>query len=133
MIFISENPSASKMLSKGEALPSCFFTFLQLILSTTITKAMSNRLLELYSLSDASPEAAMAFVRRRMGSVGDQEEDLEKVVEAIGGRLTDLELMIQKMRAGLSCNGEFFCWNDGFDAVLLIDFGVWQMRLMILF
>ncbi|KAJ3032906.1 mitochondrial escape protein 2, partial [Rhizophlyctis rosea] len=86
VIFISENPSASKMLSK----------------------AMSNRLLELYSLSDATPEAAMAFVRRRMGSVGDQEEDLEKVVEAIGGRLTDLELMIQKMRAGLSCNGWYF-------------------------
>ncbi|KAJ3286085.1 mitochondrial escape protein 2 [Borealophlyctis nickersoniae] len=79
IIFVSDNPSAVKALGR----------------------ALSNKLVENYSLSDATPETAMSFIKRRMGKL-EFGDDLLRCVEAIGGRLTDLELLIQKMNAGMS-------------------------------
>lgn len=77
VIFISNNVSASKPLSK--ALPNMTF--------------------ETIVLSDASLESAMEFVYKHL----DKEEypNLMQSVKTIGGRLTDLELFVQKVKTGI--------------------------------
>ncbi|KAG0366425.1 RNA12 protein-domain-containing protein [Gamsiella multidivaricata] len=78
VIFISNNVAAAKPLSK--ALPNMTF--------------------ETIVLSDASLDSAMEFVYKHL----DKEEypNLKKSVEVIGGRLTDLELFVQKVKSGMS-------------------------------
>ncbi|KAG0021701.1 mitochondrial escape protein 2 [Podila clonocystis] len=78
VIFISNNVSASKPLSK--ALPNMTF--------------------ETIVLSDASLDSAMEFVYKHL----DKEEypHLMQSVKTIGGRLTDLELFVQKVKTGMS-------------------------------
>ncbi|KND00856.1 uncharacterized protein SPPG_03960 [Spizellomyces punctatus DAOM BR117] len=84
VILISDNPTAVK----------------------TISKAMPNKTIEMVSLSDASPDSALSVVRRRLGEAVNDEE-LKQCVEGLGGRLTDLELLIQKIRAGMSPNDAY--------------------------
>ncbi|KAG0042886.1 mitochondrial escape protein 2 [Gryganskiella cystojenkinii] len=77
VVFISNNVSASKPLSK--ALPNMTF--------------------EMIVLSDASLDSAMEFVYKHL----DKEDypNLKKCVQIIGGRLTDLELFVQKVKSGM--------------------------------
>ncbi|KAI8811256.1 RNA12 protein-domain-containing protein [Cladochytrium replicatum] len=77
VVFISNNPSAPRVLSRQQA----------------------NKTLELVHLADADTENSMNFVRARLGLVFASSE-LMSSVEALGGRLTDLELLIQKIKAG---------------------------------
>ncbi|KAJ3161706.1 mitochondrial escape protein 2 [Geranomyces michiganensis] len=79
VIMISDNPIAVK----------------------TIGKALPNKTIELVSLSDATPESALAVVQRRLGEEFDADA-LRSCIDGLGGRLTDLELLIQKIRAGMS-------------------------------
>ncbi|KAF9326844.1 mitochondrial escape protein 2 [Podila minutissima] len=78
VIFISNNVTASKPLSK--ALPNMTF--------------------ETIVLSDATLDSAMEFVYKHL----DKEEypQLMQSVKTIGGRLTDLELFVQKVKTGMS-------------------------------
>ncbi|KAF9921133.1 mitochondrial escape protein 2 [Linnemannia zychae] len=78
VIFISNNVSASKPLSK--ALPNMTF--------------------ETIVLTDATLDSAMEFVYKHL----DKEEygNLTQCVKTIGGRLTDLELFVQKVKSGMS-------------------------------
>ncbi|KAG0096400.1 mitochondrial escape protein 2 [Podila epicladia] len=78
VIFISNNVSASKPLSK--ALPNMTF--------------------ETIVLSDATLDNAMEFVYKHL----DKEEypQLMRSVKILGGRLTDLELFVQKVKTGMS-------------------------------
>ncbi|KAF9951110.1 mitochondrial escape protein 2 [Mortierella alpina] len=77
VIFISNNVATAKPLSK--ALPNMTF--------------------ETIVLSDATLESAMEFVYKHL----DKEEypNLIHPVKTIGGRLTDLELFVQKVKAGM--------------------------------
>lgn len=55
-------------------------------------------------LSDATLESAMEFVHKHL----DKEEypNLIQPVKTIGGRLTDLELFVQKVKAGMGPEGK---------------------------
>ncbi|KAJ3334144.1 mitochondrial escape protein 2 [Blyttiomyces sp. JEL0837] len=77
VVFVSDNPGAIKQISK----------------------ALPTKTVETVVLTDASSESAMAYVRRRLGLVVTTPELLQKCVDAIGGRLTDLELLVQKIQA----------------------------------
>ena len=57
-------------------------------------------------LSDASLDSAMEFVYKHL----DKEEypQLMQSVKTIGGRLTDLELFVQKVKSGMPPQGEKF-------------------------
>lgn len=55
-------------------------------------------------LSDASQDSAMEFVYKHL----DKEEhpNLIEAVRVIGGRLTDLELFVQKVKSGMQPEGK---------------------------
>ncbi|KAG0247597.1 mitochondrial escape protein 2 [Mortierella polycephala] len=78
VIFLSNNVAASKPLSKS--LPNMTF--------------------ETIILADATLESALEFVYRHLDR--DEYPDLIESVQTIGGRLTDLELFVQKVKSGLS-------------------------------
>lgn len=56
-------------------------------------------------LSDASLDSAMEFVNKHLDR--DEYPDLMKCVKIIGGRLTDLELFVQKVKSGMGPEGKF--------------------------
>ncbi|KAJ1542923.1 mitochondrial escape protein 2 [Cladochytrium tenue] len=76
VVFVSNNPAALKHI--GRALP---------------TKTVEN-----IALADASSDSALAYVRRRLGLL-EAPPALVRAVDALGGRLTDLDLLIQKIHA----------------------------------
>ncbi|KAF9357188.1 mitochondrial escape protein 2 [Mortierella sp. AD094] len=64
-----------------------------------LAKALPNMTIETIMLSDATLESALEFVYKHL----DKEEypDLDKPIQTIGGRLTDLELFVQKIKSGM--------------------------------
>lgn len=76
VVFLTNNVSASKPLAKS--LPNMPF--------------------EHIVLTDASLESALEFVYNHLDR--DEYPDLIKSVQTIGGRLTDLELFVQKIKSG---------------------------------
>ncbi|KAG0304712.1 mitochondrial escape protein 2 [Dissophora globulifera] len=77
VVFISNNVAASKPLSK--ALPNMTF--------------------ETIVLTDASLDSAMEFVYKNLDK--EEHSNLMESVKVIGGRLTDLELFVQKVKSGM--------------------------------
>ncbi|KAF9428204.1 mitochondrial escape protein 2 [Podila epigama] len=77
VIFITNNVAASKPLAK--ALPSMTF--------------------ETVVLADATLDSALEFVYKHLDR--DEYPDLIRCVQTIGGRLTDLELFVQKVKSGM--------------------------------
>jgi hypothetical protein len=63
----------------------------------TLGKALPSKSFSNIALSDAPPEMAMSFINKQLGN---EVEDpyLRDVVAALGGRLTELELLVQKMK-----------------------------------
>ncbi|GAN06144.1 exonuclease [Mucor ambiguus] len=84
VVFVSSNASVMKTL--GKALPG---------------KSFSN-----IALSDAPPEMAMSFISKQLGSEV-QDPGLHEVVAALGGRLTELELLVQKMKMKMDAQTAF--------------------------
>lgn len=84
VVFVSSNAGVMKTL--GKALPG---------------KSFSN-----IALSDAPPEMAMSFINKQLGSEV-QDPDLHDVVAALGGRLTELELLVQKMKMKMDAQSKF--------------------------
>ncbi|KAI8820540.1 RNA12 protein-domain-containing protein [Fimicolochytrium jonesii] len=84
VVYISDNPIALK----------------------TISKALPNKTIELYALSDATPENALALVKKRLEEPVDDNQ-LREFVNGLGGRLTDLEMLIQKIRAGMTIDDAY--------------------------
>jgi adenosyl cobinamide kinase/adenosyl cobinamide phosphate guanylyltransferase len=76
VVFVSDNPSSTQVLGKVQ------------------TKS-----LELYTLSDATPEGALSYVRRRLGYEF-KVDSIKTWLEGLGGRLHDLELFISKIQTG---------------------------------
>jgi hypothetical protein len=81
VVFLSNNVAASKPLSK--ALPNMTF--------------------ETIVLADATLESALEFVYKHLDR--DEYPDLITSVQTIGGRLTDLELFVQKVKSGMGPQG----------------------------
>jgi RNA12 protein len=84
IVFVSDNPAAVRAI--GKVLP--------------------NKSLETITLSDASPETAMNYVQRRLFKTRTfAPEELKPALAGLGGRLNDLEMLIQKINAGRTPNG----------------------------
>jgi RNA12 protein len=85
----------------------------------TLNKALPDRVFRQIALSDSSPEAAKRFVISRLDADGELSEDpdhperkltpsqrrkdlveLDEVIEIVGGRLTDLEFLARRIKAG---------------------------------
>ncbi|KAI7905156.1 RNA12 protein-domain-containing protein [Cokeromyces recurvatus] len=84
VVFVSSNASVMKTL--GKALPG---------------KSFSN-----VALSDAPPEIALSFINKQLGSEV-EDPSLHDVVSALGGRLTELELLVQKMKMKMDAQTAF--------------------------
>jgi hypothetical protein len=76
VIFVSDDPSSVQVLGKVQ------------------TKS-----LELYTLSDATPEGAVSYVKHQLGPKFEM-DSIGKCVKGLGGRLHDLDLFISKIQTG---------------------------------
>ncbi|KAI9497812.1 RNA12 protein-domain-containing protein [Zychaea mexicana] len=75
VVFVSSNVSVNKILNK----------------------ALPGRSFETIQTTDASPEMSLSFIARQLGTK-ELNEKLHSVVVALGGRLTELELLVQKLK-----------------------------------
>ena len=85
VVFVNDNVAVSKNLAR--ALPSKPFNGI--------------------SLTDATSENAMQYVQRKLADYGKEElvqEANQAAIGRLGGRLTDLETLIQKMRGGATAD-----------------------------
>ncbi|KAJ3031438.1 UNVERIFIED_CONTAM: mitochondrial escape protein 2 [Siphonaria sp. JEL0065] len=81
VVFMSDNPASIKFL--GRAIPS--------------------RTVDTITLADASYASSIAYAYRRLGLPTTQKlpTELEECIKALGGRLSDLEQLMQKTKAAL--------------------------------
>ncbi|KAF7727906.1 mitochondrial escape protein 2 [Apophysomyces ossiformis] len=84
VVFVSVNPSAPKTLSK--ALPGKSFSSIM--------------------LTDAPVEVSMSFVTKQL-HLDTVDERLHDIVSALGGRLTELELLVSKMKMNMDAQVAF--------------------------
>ncbi|KAF9178843.1 mitochondrial escape protein 2 [Haplosporangium sp. Z 767] len=68
--------------------------------SKPLTKALPNMTFETIVLTDATLDSAMEFVYKHLEK--DEYPNIIDCVKTIGGRLTDLELFVQKVKSGIS-------------------------------
>eukprot|EP00842_Homolaphlyctis_polyrhiza_P004874 jgi/Hompol1/5388/HPOL_004377-RA len=76
VVFVSDNPAAIR----------------------EIEKVIPTRSVETFLLQDASPESALQYVHRRLPKTSIPE--LKPALDVLGGRLYDLDMLIQKIKAG---------------------------------
>lgn len=58
------------------------------------------------TLSDAPPEMAMSFIKKQLGEEV-TDPNLPEIVSALGGRLTELEVLVQKMKMNMDALCKF--------------------------
>lgn len=68
------------------------------------TIALHGRTFSSITLSDAPPEMAMSFIRKQLGEDVD-DPHFPEIISAIGGRLTELEVLVQKMKMHMDAQG----------------------------
>lgn len=90
VIFVSSQPSADKHLTR-----------------------VLTRPIDTYVLEDATPGNAMAYLSQNLETLNVSPKDLQVCVQQIGGRLTDLEMLLQKVLAGRTPLGN--------DVILLLN------------
>jgi hypothetical protein len=61
--------------------------------------------LDLYTLSDASRESAIAYMKEDLSEFPFTDKDYEKCIDLVGGRLTDLQQLITKLKTGRDIQG----------------------------
>jgi hypothetical protein len=71
------------------------------IANKSLLQVLENRPLDLYTLSDSSRENAISFIKEDLGDILSLEE-YEKCVDVVGGRLTDLQQLVTRLKSGLS-------------------------------
>ncbi|CAO3564188.1 unnamed protein product [Mortierella alpina] len=69
------------------------------VASKPLAKALPNMTFETIVLADATLDSALEFVYKHLDR--DEFPDLIESVQTIGGRLTDLELFVQKVKSGM--------------------------------
>ena len=67
--------------------------------------ATFSRTPEHFHLADATPAAAASYVKNRLGSKYSSISEYQ--LNALGGRLHDLDLFVSKIQAGLDPKGTF--------------------------
>lgn len=72
----------------------------------TLGKALPGKSFSSIALSDAPPQMAMQFINKELGS-DCEDPDLHDVVAALGGRLTELELLVQKMKMKMDAQSKY--------------------------
>ncbi|CDH60396.1 rna12 protein [Lichtheimia corymbifera JMRC:FSU:9682] len=65
-----------------------------------LTKALPGKSFETVQLSDVPPEVSLNFIARQLGQEK-VDPDLRKIVESLGGRLTELELFVQRLKMNM--------------------------------
>lgn len=96
VIFISSNASVMKALAKGkEKEKNLSRKFINFAFIALPGKSFSN-----ITLSDAPPEVAMSFIKKQLGEEVDDPK-LPEAISALGGRLTELEVLVQKMKMNI--------------------------------
>lgn len=87
----------------------------------TLGKALPGKSFSTIALSDAPPEMAMTYINKQLG---DEVEDpcLPDVVAALGGRLTELELLVQKMKMKMDAQSMYVnhVFNNKFLTLLFV-------------
>lgn len=63
--------------------------------------ALSGKTYANIALSDSPPEKAMEFVVKQLGKQVEQDPQLVDIVSALGGRFTELEAFVQKMKMNM--------------------------------
>ncbi|KAL8283768.1 hypothetical protein RQP46_005200 [Phenoliferia psychrophenolica] len=74
-------------------------------LAKPLAKALPNKPFNQISLNDASPESALQYIETKLseaGGTGTLSDESRPHISKLGGRQTDLELLVQKIRAGLN-------------------------------
>ncbi|KAJ3110626.1 mitochondrial escape protein 2 [Physocladia obscura] len=86
VVFVSDNPAAVKYLSR----------------------AIPRKTIETIALADASFTSSISYAQGRLGLVFGQRlpVELEQAIYALGGRLTDLEQLVQKVKAALRAKNQ---------------------------
>lgn len=105
VVIISENAtSSSKLLTKGKYFPtSLSLSWSYADLRSLPALALSSKPMNTITLADADPSTALSFVAERLGLSRDRITAQEKaLIGALGGRQTDLEGLVYKVRTGLS-------------------------------
>lgn len=81
------------------------FTSDVVTLAKPLAKALPNKPFNTISLNDASPESAIQYVESKLAEAGGNvtlSAESRPHVLKLGGRQTDLELLVNKIRAGLA-------------------------------
>ena len=88
VVFVSNHPGALKVLER----------------------VMPTKPVESILLRDADVESSVKYVRERLNLSKDDanDQDLEQIVHALGGRRTDLEVFIQKLQSGRSISSAYY-------------------------
>ncbi|KAG0743806.1 hypothetical protein G6F57_005001 [Rhizopus arrhizus] len=73
----------------------------------TLGKALSGKTYANIALSDSPPEKAMEFVVKQLGKQVEQDPQLVDIVSALGGRFTELEAFVQKMKMNMDAQSAF--------------------------
>jgi hypothetical protein len=121
VVFVSSNVSTGKVLAKGkkrnkwtngEGGLRCFFFFLCI--------ALPGKSFSTVNLLDAPPEVSLQFLSRHLGKkknaieasiffltitlIGEDKitDEMYTIVEALGGRLNELELFVQKLKLNIA-------------------------------
>jgi hypothetical protein len=76
VVFISDNPSANRVLAK----------------------ALPTRSVEVFQLADADPASALQYLKSRLPMI--EPERLSECIKHLGGRFNDLDILIQKIQTG---------------------------------
>lgn len=99
-IFINDSVAVARSLARGT-----YTVYLEYRRDTTdyLATALPSKAFDSIALTDATSENALQYVRQKLAEFG--KEDLanntsEAAIARLGGRLTDLETLIQKMRGG---------------------------------
>ena len=76
-----------------------------------LAKSLPDRVFNSVTLGDAEPAAAKRFVLQKVGEKlsGEKEEELTDALHSLGGRLTDLEVLAQRLSIGESPKCKQLC------------------------
>lgn len=97
--------------------------------SKSLSKALPDRVFRQISLGDCSPEVAKKLVIQHLNAENEEEalvrgdekvtpaqrrsdlDELDSVIQVLGGRLTDLEFLARRIKAGESPGRKCFCFS----------------------
>lgn len=83
------------------------FTSESVLVTKPLAKALPSKPFNTIALNDASPDSALQYVQSKLSELDSSfslSPETKSHVAKLGGRLTDLELLVQKIKAGLNAD-----------------------------